>query len=695
MAATAAALLLSGCGDDKNTYLQDSLEWDNVDVKIAGFAVFNPTEGKIPYPNSILLAPNSSSMNDFDGGRTLNIPYEPEDADANVKRQLNMLTGFSTTSPITAPITATLDAASMPNGVQVYKVNIDPATGAVTDISDTLTYGQDFVATQSGSNLAIIPLHPLDSLTNYMIVMSSDLKDKFGRVLSPDYGTALTLSSRPVEPSSAISPETAAALEAIRQGNQAMFAALIAAGIDPSKTVQIWNFRTQVIGAVQGSIAATASASTEAQLALQNVGLSTKALFTQLGMDTSAMNGSAGIYAGTLSNLTQYMPQASPENPMPVVTGEFSYQSGTFMPEVQATTTIPAVATVPNSASNCEMPTAGWPVVIYQHGIVRVRTDLFVYGETLATQCHVGVAIDLPLHGITESNITKNPFYMGAIERTFNVDIVGEDAEGNIISKGPDGIIDSSGVLYMNLENIITTRDNMQQTTSDLFSLQNALSSAIGVKLDPSRISFLSHSLGNITAIGYLNHTDRLKSAVLEMPGQGIIQLLNHSPVFSPSIEAGLAAVGIMKGTTEYDAFMLASQTIVDDADPANYTASIGAKTLPILEFEAVGDGTEGSGDQHIPNRVATAPLSGTEPFIRFTQAENLDTSKLIPTAFGNIYLPETSKTVTRVTVGEHRSPLTPQYSLDAFIEYHTELISFIDSNGTAILVANPTIIKQ
>jgi len=332
---------------------------------------------------------------------------------------------------------------------------------------------------------------------------------------------------------------------------------------------------------------------------------------------------------------------------------------------------------------------------MYMHGITRDRTDLFVFGETFASKCYVGIAIDQPLHGVTETNITLNPFYAGDLERTFNVDIVTEEPYGVVTAYAPDGVIDSTGINFMNLANITTTRDNIQQATSDLFELQNVLGKANGVKLDDTRVSFLSHSLGAISTMGFLNHTDKLKTAVLAMPGQGVIQLLVHSPVFAPPINAGLAGFGIMEGTSEYDAFMLASQTIVDDADPANYTKVLGNRAIPILEFESIGNGTEGSGDQHIPNSVKTAPLSGTDPLIRLTQAKDLNVSKLIDTPIGKIYFPETSKTVTRVTAGEHRSPLTPQYSLDAFIEYHTELISFIDSNGTAILVANPEIIKQ
>ncbi|WP_345975359.1 hypothetical protein [Sulfurimonas sp. HSL3-7] len=687
--ATTAVLLFSGCKDDRSTDLQDSLVGNTVDDKIAGYAIFNPDAELIPYPNNILFAPNSSGADDYDYGQTLNIPYEEGDLDANIKRQLNTLTGFSTTSPITAPITATLDPSTIPGGVKLYEVDIN-ASGAVTGIANTLQYGVDYIPTQSGSNIVILPLKPLASLSNYMVVLTSDLQDTNGRVLAPDIATALTLSPNPVEASDSLDAETAAALETIRLGNRQMLTVLALAGKDPSNTVQIWSFRTQMIGAVQANIAAAATG--DSVLSLGDTSMTTKVLFGMLGMDTTLMDGNAEIYDGNISAMPQYMPQASQANPLPVFQGEFSY-SAPFTPVFEANVTIPVIATLPNSTSGCTMPTNGWPVVIYQHGITRDRTDLFVYGETLAKACYAGIAIDLPLHGVTDDS---NPFYKAGIERTYDLDLATEiwiDGYGYAIqSYTSDGIIDSTGAHYMNLPNVITTRDNLHQTTSDLLQLQNAIAAASGITFDPTRISFLSHSLGNMASIGFLNHTTSLSSAVLAMPGQQFIPLLDNSAVFGPAIESGLAAKGIIKGTAEYDAFMLASQTLVDDADPANYSATVGAGTLPILEIAAVGDGTEGSGDQHIPYTVATAPLAGGKPFIDFTGAQDINTSGL---SSGDIYLTSSTKTVTKLTEGEHRSALDPQYSMDAFIEVHTELISFIGSNGTAIQVANPAIIQK
>ncbi len=691
IAAAAAVVLLSGCDTDRSTTLQDSLVGNTVeDDTIAGYAVFNPTEGLIPYPNNILLAPNSSSTNDYDYGKTLNIPYEPDDADAAIKQQLNELTGFSTISPITAPITATLDPTTIAAGVQLYKVDINATTGTVTNINTTLQFGVDYVATQSGSNVAIIPLKPLTSLSTYMVVLTSDLQDASGRVLAPDLATALTLSSNPIVESSSIDAATAAALEAIRQGNQAMFAALIADGKNPSNTVQIWNFRTQLIGAVQANIAAIAP--NDANLTLNNTGIDTVAA---LGI---GLSGNARIYDGNLSGLVQYMPQPTDNNTTNAQYGQFSLDSS-FVPATQADITVPVVAFIPNAASGCVMPTEGWPVVIYQHGITRVRTDLFVFGETLASSpvCHAAVAMDLPLHGITETNTSINPFYKAGIERTYNLDLVTEDAEDNIIANIPDGIVDSSGASYINLEHVATTRDNMQQTTSDLLELEAALATAnldgnTSLKFDPAKISFIAHSLGAIASVGFVNQTTTIKTATLAMPGQGVIDIIRYSPVFSPAVNAGLAAVGIMEGTSTYNTFMLALQTIVDDADPANYSAAIGAGTLPILEIEAVGNGSEGSGDQHILNSIASAPLAGTEPFIRFTAAQDINTTGLTG---GDLYYPATTKVVARLTEGEHRSPLDPQYSAAATAEIHTELASFISSQGAAIQVAYPSIIKQ
>ncbi len=672
-----ALMLFGGCSIDRDTDLQKSLENNSVEDLVAGYALFSPTESLIPYPNNILFAPNSSSTNDYDSGKTLNIPYEPDDSDAAIKMQLNSLTGFSIISPITTNITegVELNNSTLATGVQLYKVEVNSTTGAVSSIDRALTFGIDFMASQSGSKIAIVPLKPLESLTNYMVVLTNSIKDINGKILAPDMGTALTLKQTPIP-----SDHVAASLEPLRQATNAMLVALAQDGKDPKDTVQIWSFRTQLTGATQLAVASTPK--------VANIDL------TQFGLNM--ING-VDIYTGELSNLVQFMPQPTAQNPMPILKGQFSYNSGSFSPNIETNITVPLIATVPNSDSNCTKPPQGWSVVIYQHGITRNRTDLLAYAKTFTSKCYASIAMDLPLHGLTETNLSKSPFYANSIERTYNADLVTQNAQGSITAAEPDGVIDSSGTHYINLSHISTTRDNLHQSTSDLLQLQAALASATGVDFDENSTHFLAHSLGTIASTGYLNNASNLKTITLIAPGQGLSQLLASSATYGSVIDAGLSAKGIEPGTAEYASFLLATQTIVDDADPASYTISLGQKyPNNILVFEMVGSIDTNStapcqvaanSDNVIPNCVATAPLSGTDPFIRSIGAVNLD---LVD---GNAGIkPTPTNTAVRFVEGAHSSPLL----LDtATIEIHTQLISSIESNATALYVTDPSLIAH
>jgi hypothetical protein len=690
--------LLAGCGDNG----VDDYSVNSADT-IGAYTVFDSSGGDIPYPNDILYAPNSSG-NDLPGDGTLNIPYEDGDTDASVKRALNTLDGFSTISPISVGLTAEVDAATLPGNVRLFEVvsqasaetHFIPAVGAITA---ELTYGVDFVATVSGSRLAIIPLNPLKSHTGYMVVLTGGIETSDGRALAPDMITAMLNGTHPLadgdgnptvyfDPDPVTNAVTAQTLEGLRRLTQAMFAQLSGqpgmecspedGGLACSNVIMAWSFTTQTIGAVQDVLA---ESSMQAQLTLGNSELNTSVF--------GLPYGNADIYVGTLANLPQYMPQGAA-----ALSGTFSY-NGNGDPVIEANATIPVLATVPNDTL-CAKPAEGWPVVIYQHGITRMRTDLLAYAETFAAPplCSAAVAIDLPLHGVTDP---ANPFYVPGLERTFDIDIAREvalDGYGlTIESYSLDGIIDSTGAHYMNLASLLTTRDHMRQTTSDLLQFQHALGTAAGVDFDGNNIHFVSHSLGTIASVGYLTHTTGVRTATLAMPGQGVIQLLNHSTVFGPIVKGGLASFGIIDGTPEYDAFMIAAQTLVDDVDPANYTAEIAANdTLPMLFFEAVGDDTPGSGDLHIPNSIPTAPLSGTDPFLRLVGAVDINTPGLTA---GDPYVLPTAKSVTRLTVGEHRSPLDPQYSAEATAEIHTEMATFVGSGGAFIVVSDPTNIQE
>ena len=81
----------------------------------------------------------------------------------------------------------------------------------------------------------------------------------------------------------------------------------------------------------------------------------------------------------------------------------------------------------------------------------------------------------------------------------------------------------------------------------------------------------------------------------LSVPGARLAYLIQNSPAFGPSVNAGLAAKGIVTGSPTYHQFFQVTQSVVDPVDPATMTTPL-ATGLPsrlsgrIAIQEAVGD---------------------------------------------------------------------------------------------------------
>ena len=651
-------LLLSGCGDNSGSVSKEP-------QASSAYVIFDSQNSDIPYPNNILFAGSTD--------RTLNIAYKDTDSDAVVKKALDTLDGFSTTSPISVSFSGEINASTLINGVKVYEIasEANASTGGVPiikGITKDLTFGVDYVTTISGNKIIILPIKPLKGNQSYMIVLTKDIKDNAGNPIAPDVASELFLQTTPLVDKNGnhttLSIDDATSLEGIRQATQAMIGYTVAQkGIARENIVTAWSFKTQSIGKFYKNVE---DANKSGLLKLVNSGLT-----------TANVGGfaKADIWVGTLSNLPYYLGSPSPTNPTAPLIDYFvdANKSAIFsgMPQLQSRKTIPVLMTKPNSSSLAVQAgaKAPWPIVIFQHGITQNRTNLLAIADALADVGYASIAIDLPLHGL-DNNSTG---LMTNYERTFNLDLV-NNSTGAV---GADGIIDSSGTHYINLASLLTSRDNLRQSASDLLALKNAISGLSDI--NANRIAFVGHSLGTIASFGFLSQ-NRMESVTLAMPGGGIAQLLNNSAEFGPIISAGLASKGVIKGTNAYSAFMLATQTVMDDADPINYASVVGAKQK-ILAMEVVGNGTEGTSDRVIPNSVATAPLSGTEPLLRYMGTTNLTTSSAPNKA-------------ARFTVGTHSSILDPSSSLPATTEMQKEMASFVYSKGTFIKVTDPSVLK-
>jgi len=381
-----------------------------------------------------------------------------------------------------------------------------------------------------------------------------------------------------------------------------------------------------------------------------------------LGAD-AGLPGIADVYIGTLDVPYYFDPANS--------------TSSFWLPSlvVRETLTVPVMMTLPNIGT---MPATGWPIVMYQHGITRNRTDIIAYADAQAQAGFAVIAIDLPTHGLTD---VTNPFHatntpFADTEQTFGVDLRTQDSNGATTAAVPDGIVDNSGTHFINIPSLLTSRDNVRQGAANLATLRKSLGGIINVatqssvSIDTSRVGLIAHSLGGMVAIPYLGvETTRTPSSIV-MSGATITDVLQGSASFSPVVAQGLAGIGVVSAE-DVNAFYVNAQGIIDAGEPANYAAAAAANH-PIHLIEVIGD--------------QTVPNSSTENLAVLMGANSISTTTP-GIAAGN-------PGIVRFTEGAHSSPLSTAASAAATFEIQSQLAAFQATSGTVILITNGNVIQ-
>lgn len=663
-------------------------------------ANFDPANGVVPFPTNLLL----SGTTDL----TLNIPVEDPNDFSNPRVAMNALDGFSTVAPWTTTFSVPLDPSSVQPGrnVQVFEVSLTSPGGAVTGVERRLRPGRDYTAVlASPTTLAVIPLQPLDPLTTYMVVLTDGLNDTDGNDVTPSQTYFLAKRTDSLVDANGSSTEpllpdaTARALEPLRQLVNSQEAAAASKGMSPQRIVLSWTATTQSTFHVLG--------------ALRSVIEPAESLLAPSGQNTSiaGLPGLADIYFGRM-DMPYYLDAPTPDNPDPtqILNTFWEAAPGAYIPpfnafgldptsthvtaynpfpEVEAVYPIPVLITVPNQNSGHSKPASGWPVVIFQHGITRNRMDALAVADTLALAGFAVVAIDLPLHGITQRAALlyggNVPPPLRATERTFNVDLIDNETG----APGPDGKIDPSGEFFVNLASLLTTRDNARQAAADISVLAETVPTMDinqdgQPDFDGSRVHFVGLSNGGIVGIPALAVEPRINAAVLSAVGGGLANLLEASPTFGPQIREGLRrGAGLEPGTADYRAYFVAAQTVIDSADPINF-GELAAQRHPVLLHEIVG-GPESPPDQVVPNSVPGAPLSGTEPLIRVMGLDAIT---------GSVQDPDGVRGAVRFITGSHGSLIDPSTSPATTVEMQTQMASMVASDGRAVQVADPSVIQ-
>jgi len=597
----------------------------------------------------------------------------PVKVTAPLASALNTLDGFSTTAVISAPFNAPVDAASL-----IPFNPLQPATAANASVyALDVTHGAPLVpgidyavrvsSAAGGEGLVeIVPLRPLSPRTRYAFIMNNKIRSTMGVAADPDLVFSAVrnahlagLSAVPGQP--ALTPLFAAITPLLNAATGLL-------GIPGNTVIVAWSMQTQSISNVLDVIEQTA---TPRNAVLAAAGITT----AQLGL---SLPGLASIYAGYLevpyygdpaNPLTSFWVNASLQppngaNPVPV-------------PRVAAKR-IPLLATLPNATTGLSQPAAGWPVVIFQHGITLNRTVLFAIADAFAQAGFAVVAIDLPLHGITD---TASPFYQGPNspfgnnERHFNLDNVG--ATGVF---APDGKIDN-GWQILNLQNPLNARDHIRQAVADTIALTRTLPTLNfpdgdpNPDLDGSRIHYVSSSLGSIIGGVFLGLDTDVTTATLASPAGPWTSILTDSQAieFGAPIRAVLSAQGLPPGTVGFNDFVRDLQTVIDAVDPINYAAdAAGSHALHVIDI---------LGDTTVPNAPTDyiASLWGL-PSVHATVA---------------VSPPATTSGIVRFTAGGHSSLFNPAINAAVTTEMQRETVTYAVSRGSVIQITNAGVIQQ
>ena len=709
---SSALLLVSGCGNTgygTTTGKADLTGFNgnpgtpscNNPARPANTALYCPAAGILPYPFDAYVAGST------DG--TLNI--QPPNATWPNQPFLNDVDGFSTTASIRERFNGPIDAASLaaPGAVVMIHINtnnagpqakgpVTPAavggTGAFAPLTGCVVggacAGADYsvgVAADDPTILEITPLHPLAASTclptppattspcqtapnggngeAYLVLLTKAITVG-GAAAAPDVDYAsfqqALASGGPTCPG--ISDATLNALCQLTGAHLglAQLYAQVAPGFNPANVVASFSFSTESTLDTLTLMSLTANPAGQTIAAYHPPG------FTTAAIPNLNLPGHADVYIGALS-IPYYLgtPAQGATAPVtvwwqapPFALDSTSTNVTRFNPLPVATNghlLIPLLVTVPNNSSlyaqalggNAVPPPGGWPVLIFQHGITRSREDMFAVADSFADAGFVVAAIDLPLHGVTN---TTDPLYASAanplykplnllptdqmsIERTFDLELI------------TPGTIDPSGSHAINLTSPLVTRDGLREGVIDLVMLTRLLPGlqlgAAGT-INPAGIHYLGHSLGAIEGtllMGVVGTgaggVPTISTATLANPGGLLPQILITSPSFAPQINAGLEAQGLIPGSTLYANFWRDIQTLWDPGDPINYIVLATAQH-PIHMLQVVGSTPPPANctpsapppnncpDQVVPNPTTqvliTASMYGPEPLMHITAGQ-------------------------------------------------------------------------
>lgn len=784
--AIASAMGLVACGDSLDDIKNDVAQEGN--VVPSSRVVFDPGAGDVSVPNDLLF------LGTTDG--TLTLDADSQDY-TNPQTALGALDGWSTQNPFSielrfAPgVSLNAQTASEPGAVRLFEVVMGGPTSSVEGCRDVpqgvacqlvgeLAFGQDFFTAASGNNVAVIPFRPLKAGTTYIVALTDTLRDSEGRSIAPSTTYELLQQDLATAP---LGSEQQRQLQGVINSFEHVVSS---GGLAKSSIIYTAAMTTQstadVLATTKQLLAAGIEQGAQPAVQVQDTGMTVADLSPQFSVEQGF--GLVRYYAGsvTLPYYSGVPTEDNPQGPLntswtarcdsgaiiaslsddqiaglasELVDGQMmndafcnAASGGSLrdfglderrhltkfntipLPRMQAT--LDVQMTVPDE-NVFPKPEAGWPVVMLQHGITSCKQNMLAVTSALTQAGFATVAIDHPLHG----------------SRGF----------GPINASGASCGLQGNATIYMNLGNLLVTRDNLRQSIHDMLGLRLALNFTQGADLDTRSVHVLGHSLGAIagssmvalanTSTGnpMLDALYEVQSVNLAMPGGGVANFLLDSPQFGGLIKASvilgadddnsasLAGFAVVQGcpapgtvaeaqfigcvaqhvddfladlTMSGEAaalaqiqgnltrFAFAAQTITDSGDPNNYLHLLMATETPVHMLMVAGDGDINLPDQVIPNGYFNPAAALAAGSMPLAGTEPM--ARLLQAGtVGPVAGPVMVEgaSISRFIAGDHGSILNPAASPAVTAEMQRQMASFFQTGGSAVVVTDPAVLHD
>lgn len=544
------ALFLSACSsnsnDDTDTLGQDP--YVNADGTAKVFAQFEPGIQVMPLPNDVVWSADADPADP-----AIQLPATGALTQLAPVINAQHLLGLSPNMFLTVPLTAGVD----PQTLRVFVFRLDAQEAPRTEVSFQVITDRIGSAAPSTPHtvLKLLPNKPFTAGAFYGVAVKMGLKDATGHDVQPSFTMTALKSTAPFtadspyakfEPLRAKFNAPGGLFDGLAQYTQAV----LHSPWTRDDVLVLWTFHT---------------ASVTLDLTMPPAPLAYAEFGTKLSGLKQLSESKPGSPGLVWLNPANHTPAANPVgipasallagSGLPDIQYLKDIYAGVFQsPDLGAggdqTTSVPFLIVTPT------VGTAPHPVVVFQHGIGRDKTDAFAIANSLAAEGLAVLAIDAPLHG----------------DRTLR------NEQGN-----PIGFFTAD---------LFADRLNLYQAAMDLWETFDLIENT-GIDLDGDLTAdlaaprFLSHSLGSIIGSVFLSQDTRPHAILLSSPAAQLTNVLDESA--RPDLQALVSDLGYTRGKTDYYVFLNLAQWLLDPVDSAY--AKVGTNPLEnMLAVYALGD---------------------------------------------------------------------------------------------------------